>query len=217
MSRSLSDASRFTTSSGLGSTIVILVSGFTSNESARHRPYSDFADSLGDGTEVEIPGTGGAVGSPEFAQFRKKAQRFLSDNLADEIVTKVRSGEPLTGTDMDELQRVLVAAGIGDTEGSGRYGREVKTLSAGLAGPVRFRREPRGCRWPHLPWRLGQSLLRQPKMGGCRFVVSRRKRNVVAGVVASWQAAPRHEQPPSSTLVGSLVGTVICPRRFVDG
>ena len=78
--------------------------------------YSDFTDSLGDSTEIEMPGTGGTVGSAEFAQFRKKAQRFLADNLADKIVAKVRSGEPLTPADMDELQRVLVAAGIGDTD-----------------------------------------------------------------------------------------------------
>ena len=78
--------------------------------------YSDFTDSLGDSTEVEIPGTGGTASSADFAQFRKKAQRFLADHLADEIVAKVRSGEPLTATDMDELQRVLVAAGIGDTD-----------------------------------------------------------------------------------------------------
>ena len=31
-------------------------------------------------------------------------------------MAKVRSGEPITAADMDELQRVLVAAGIGDTD-----------------------------------------------------------------------------------------------------
>ena len=97
--------------------------------------YSDFTDSLGDSTEVKIPGTGGAVGSSDFAQFRKKAQRFLADHLADEIVAKVRSGEPLTAADMDELQRVLVAAGIGDTdtfvqasERAGSFGLFVRSL-----------------------------------------------------------------------------------------
>ena len=97
--------------------------------------YSDFTDSLGDGTEVEIPGTGGALGSPDFAQFRKKAQRFLFDNLADEIVAKVRSGEPITAADMGELQRVLVAAGIGDTdtfaqasERAGSFGLFIRSL-----------------------------------------------------------------------------------------
>ena len=53
--------------------------------------------------------------------------------------------------------------------------------------------------------------------GGSRFVVSSGKRNVTAGVAASWQAAPIHEQPPASILIGSLAGTVICPRQDVDG
>ena len=78
--------------------------------------YSDFTDELGESTEVELPGTGGSVSSNEFEQFHKKARRFLDENLANDIVAKVRSGEPITAADMDELQRVLVAAGIGDTD-----------------------------------------------------------------------------------------------------
>ena len=105
-------------------------------ERTRKKPlYSDFTDSLGESTEVELPGTGGAVGSPEFAQFRKKAQHFLTQHLADDIVAKVRGGEPITAADMDELQRVLVAAGIGDTdsfaqasERAGNFGLFVRSL-----------------------------------------------------------------------------------------
>ena len=78
--------------------------------------YSDFSDEIGESTEIELPGTGGALTSNEFDQFRKKAQHFLSQNLAEDVVTKVRSGEPLTADDIEELQRVLVAAGIGDAE-----------------------------------------------------------------------------------------------------
>ncbi len=78
--------------------------------------YSDFTDELGESTEVELPGTGGSVASNEFEQFRKKARHFLNEHLANDIVAKVRSGEPITAADMDELQRVLVAAGIGDTD-----------------------------------------------------------------------------------------------------
>ena len=33
---------------------------------------------------------------PEFAQFRKKAEHFLKEHLAESAVAKVRSGEPLT-------------------------------------------------------------------------------------------------------------------------
>ena len=78
--------------------------------------YSDFTDELGESTEVDFPGTGGSVVSNEFEQFYKKARHFLKEHLADDIVAKVRSGEPITAADMDELQRVLVAAGIGDTD-----------------------------------------------------------------------------------------------------
>ena len=78
--------------------------------------YSDFTDEIGEVIEFVLPGTGGAVASIEFDQFRKKAQHFLSQNLAEDVVTKVRSGEPLTADDIEELQRVLVAAGIGDAE-----------------------------------------------------------------------------------------------------
>ena len=78
--------------------------------------YSDFTDELGESTEVDLPGTGCSVASNEFEQFHKKARHFLKDHLANDIVAKVRSGEPITAADMDELQRVLVAASIGDTD-----------------------------------------------------------------------------------------------------
>ena len=105
-------------------------------ERVRKTPlYSDFADELGESTEIELPGTGGSVGSPEFAQFRKKAQHFLAENLGNAIVSKIRSGEPIGAADMDELQRVLVAAGIGDTdtfaqasERAGSFGLFVRSL-----------------------------------------------------------------------------------------
>ena len=50
-------------------------------------------------------------------------------------MAKVRSGQPLTAADMDELQRVLVAAGIGDTdtfaqasERAGSFGLFIRSL-----------------------------------------------------------------------------------------
>ena len=105
-------------------------------ERSRKTPlYSDFADELGESTEVELPGTGGSVGSPEFERFRRKVQRFLTENLANDIVAKIRSGEPIGAAEMDELQRVLVAAGIGDTdtfaqasERAGSFGLFIRSL-----------------------------------------------------------------------------------------
>ena len=97
--------------------------------------YSDFTDDIGDGSIVELPGTGGSVASTEFLQFRKKAEHFLRQHLADEAIAKVRSGELLTGDDIAELQRILVAAGIGDddtfaeaSEKAGSFGLFVRGL-----------------------------------------------------------------------------------------
>ena len=78
--------------------------------------YTDFTDELGEPEVVILPGTGGATVSNEFAQFRKKTEHFLKENLADDVVAKVRSGETLTLVDMEALQRVLVSVGIGDTD-----------------------------------------------------------------------------------------------------
>ncbi|MEM8621308.1 MAG: DEAD/DEAH box helicase family protein [Actinomycetota bacterium] len=97
--------------------------------------YSDFSDELGDGVEVELPGTGGAVGSAEYLQFRKKAEHFLKEHMADEPVAKVRSGVPLTDDDIAQLQRILVAADIGDVgtfaeaaERAGNFGLFIRSL-----------------------------------------------------------------------------------------
>ena len=84
--------------------------------SSKNILYSDFTDELGESTVVDLPGTGGSVSSNEFEQFHRRARHFLNEHLANDIVAKVRSGEPITPADMDELQRVLVAAGIGDTD-----------------------------------------------------------------------------------------------------
>ncbi|MGH1491343.1 MAG: DEAD/DEAH box helicase family protein [Acidimicrobiales bacterium] len=97
--------------------------------------YSDFMDEIGEATEIELPGTGGAVGSTEFVQFRKKAEHFLKQNLGETTVAKVRSGEPLTTADLDDLQRILVAAGIGDdstfeeaSERAGNFGLFIRSI-----------------------------------------------------------------------------------------
>ncbi len=101
--------------------------------------YSDFADAFGESDVVDLPGTGGGVVgstvSSEFEQFHKKARHFLTQNLAEAPVAKVRSGEPLTAADMEELQRVLVAAGIGDnatfaeaSQRAGSFGLFIRSL-----------------------------------------------------------------------------------------
>jgi type I restriction enzyme R subunit len=97
--------------------------------------YTAFVDEIGEGVEIELPGTGGATEGTEFAQFRKKAQHFLKEHLGEAAVAKVRSGDPLTSDDISELQRILVAAGIGDHEAfeeasnrAGNFGKFIRGL-----------------------------------------------------------------------------------------
>ena len=97
--------------------------------------YSDFTDEIGASSDVQLPGTGGAAGSPEFAQFRKKARHYLKEHLEEPAVVKVRSGQPLNDEDVVELQEILVTAGIGDEEAfatagerSGSFGLFIRSL-----------------------------------------------------------------------------------------
>jgi len=97
--------------------------------------YAAFIDEIGEGVHIELPGTGGAEGSTEFLQFRKKAEHFLKEQLGEAAVAKVRSGEPLTDHDIADLQRILVAAGIGSEESfaeaslkSGSFGLFIRSL-----------------------------------------------------------------------------------------
>ncbi|WP_395153870.1 type I restriction-modification enzyme R subunit C-terminal domain-containing protein [Ilumatobacter sp.] len=102
----------------------------------RGQVFSDFEDAIGEGEHIVLPGTGGfGGGRVEFAQFRRKAESFLREHLAEAAVAKVRSGEPLIAADVEELQRILVAAGIGDDESfaeaserAGNFGRFVRGL-----------------------------------------------------------------------------------------
>ena len=97
--------------------------------------YSDFEDVIGPSSVVELPGTGGGAGPPEFAQFRKKAQHYLKEHLEVPAVAKVRNGQPLDDSDIAELQQILASAGIGDeeayttaTERSGSFGLFIRSL-----------------------------------------------------------------------------------------
>jgi type I restriction enzyme R subunit len=97
--------------------------------------YTKFKDELGAVVEVELPGTGGAKEGTEFAQFSKKVQHFLKEHLAEATVAKVRSGKPLTNADLADLQRILVAAGIGDdstfeqaSKKAGNFGKFIRSL-----------------------------------------------------------------------------------------
>lgn len=93
--------------------------------------YSDFADEIGEGVEHELP----QVGEVDFARFKSKARHFLKQHEDHIVLHKLRHARALTATDLAELEKMLVDAGIGDAATIERarevghgFGRFVRSL-----------------------------------------------------------------------------------------
>ncbi|MER9337892.1 DEAD/DEAH box helicase family protein [Mesorhizobium sp. M0293] len=93
--------------------------------------YSDFADEIGDGVEIDLP----QVGEADFARFKQKARHFLKRHEDHLVLHKLRQGKPLTAIDLAALEKMLLDAGIGDAgdierarEASRGFGRFVRSL-----------------------------------------------------------------------------------------
>ena len=93
--------------------------------------YSDFEDEIGAGADIEVRGV--PVGT-DMDRFRAKARQFLKANQSHIAVLKLYRNEPLTPTDLSELERIFVEAGIGTPEemerirGEGGLGIFVRSL-----------------------------------------------------------------------------------------
>jgi len=74
--------------------------------------YTDFEDELGLGAEIDLP----EIGEVDFARFKRKARHFLRAHEDHIAIAKLRHGKPLTPTDVEGLQAMLLAAGIGDAK-----------------------------------------------------------------------------------------------------
>ncbi len=83
-------------------------------EKAQRKPiYTDFEDELGSETTVELPG----FTSPDsYERFRAKTRQFLREHEDDLVIHKLRMNEPLTATDLGELERMLTASGLARPE-----------------------------------------------------------------------------------------------------
>jgi type I restriction enzyme, R subunit len=93
--------------------------------------YSNFADEIGEGIELDLP----QVGEADFAHFKQKARHFLKAHEDHIVLHKLRQGKPLTPTDLSELEKMLLDAGIGEAgdierarETSRGFGRFVRSL-----------------------------------------------------------------------------------------
>jgi type I restriction enzyme R subunit len=108
-------------------------------KSKRAIVYSNFSDEIGDGVELDLP----QVGEVDFVRFKQKARQFLKANENHLVVHKLRQGKPLTPTDLAELERMLLDAGIGDaadieraretSQGLGRFIRSLVGLDRAAA------------------------------------------------------------------------------------
>jgi type I restriction enzyme, R subunit len=79
-------------------------------EKTRRQPiYTNFIDELGSETEIAIQAFGQ---SDEFDRFRAKARQFLLAHENHITIHKLRFNQALTATDLSELERILLEAGI---------------------------------------------------------------------------------------------------------
>lgn len=93
--------------------------------------YSNFADEIGEGVELQLP----QVGEADFARFKSKARHFLRAHQDNIVLHKLRQGKPLTPSDLNELEKLLLDAGVGAAgdierarETSHGFGRFVRSL-----------------------------------------------------------------------------------------
>jgi type I restriction enzyme R subunit len=91
----------------------------------RKSVYTDFEDEMGVGAGVQLPGFGEGM---DYAKFRAKAQAFLRAHEDHIAIRKLRMNKPLTASDLDELERILVESGVGGPDDLDR----AKTQSQGL-------------------------------------------------------------------------------------
>ena len=97
---------------------------------ARKVVYSDFEDQIGETTQILLSGVT-PVGT-DFERFRAKARSFLRAHQDRIALQKLRRNQPLTVTDLEELERLLVEAG-----GSPAEITRAREESTGLAAFVR--------------------------------------------------------------------------------
>lgn len=92
--------------------------------------YTDFEDQVGEETETVLPVFGRL---DSFERFRAKARAFLREHKDHIAIHKLRMNKPLTSSDLDELERVLTASGIGSADEV----QKAKEVSHGLGLFVR--------------------------------------------------------------------------------
>jgi type I restriction enzyme R subunit len=107
-------------------------------KSARKFVYTDFGDEMGGEVPVALPGFGTGA---DFERFRIKARVFLREHESHVTIHKLRWNKALTGSDLAELERMLVGAGIGTSADIVRAKQEASGLGLFIRSLVGMDRE----------------------------------------------------------------------------
>lgn len=87
--------------------------------------FTDFEDEIGEETGIDLPG----FAAPDnFERFKAKARSFLREHEDAVVIHKLRTNKPLTPADLDELEKMLTASGIGGSEDVDRAKEESNGL-----------------------------------------------------------------------------------------
>lgn len=70
--------------------------------------YTDFEDELGAETAIDLPEVANGL---DMAKFKDKARQFLKEHESHISLQRLRRSQPLTPSDLEELERMLVEAG----------------------------------------------------------------------------------------------------------
>jgi len=100
--------------------------------------YTDFEDAVGETSEVALP-LGGSAG--DFERFRLKVRAFLRAHENHITLHKLRRNQPLTATDLTELERLLIDSGTGTAQDVARAGQEAHGLGLFVRSLVGLDRE----------------------------------------------------------------------------
>lgn len=74
----------------------------------RHIVYTDFEDELGSSAEISLPEVTSGL---DMARFKEKARQFLISHENHLALQRLRRNQPLTATDLGELEQMLEQAG----------------------------------------------------------------------------------------------------------
>jgi type I restriction enzyme R subunit len=100
--------------------------------------FTDFEDEMGAERHVEFATLRGA---DDFVRFQQKARDFLRAHQDHVAIRKLRLDHPLTRTDLGELERMLLEAGVGSAEQLHRAAEESHGLGLFIRSLVGLDRE----------------------------------------------------------------------------